>query len=92
MFSIKLSLLTKPIIIPNIKKIYVALPVVKKLPVLFSGKISAINKKINGIIKLLFFIDELKKYFLINEEKNTLEKIHVIIKNPITPVSVKISK
>ena len=39
-------------------------PVVKKLPVLLIGKISTMNKKINGIIKLLSLIEVLVKYFL----------------------------
>ena len=43
----------KPIKIANMRNKYVALPVVKKLPVLLIGKISMKNKKINGIIVLL---------------------------------------
>ena len=51
----------------KIKNKYVALPVVKKLPVLFMGKISTIKRKINGMIKLSIWILELVKYFLKKE-------------------------
>jgi hypothetical protein len=53
---------------PIIKNKYVELPVVKKLPVLLRGKISAIKRKIKGIIKLSFKKVVLKKYFLINDK------------------------
>ena len=76
----------------KIKNKYVALPVVKKLPVLFKGKISTMNKKMNGIIKLLYFREVSKKYFLKNEMYNDIEKIKNTNVNPIIPVSVKISK
>tara|TARA_B100001248_G_C27210391_1_gene375494 strand:+ start:360 stop:617 length:258 start_codon:yes stop_codon:yes gene_type:complete len=49
LFSIALSLLNKPIDIPIIRNKYVELPVVKKLPVDFNGKISNKNKNTNGI-------------------------------------------
>ena len=54
LFSIKLSFLIKAMRIDIIKIKYVVFPVVKKLPVLLMGNISAKNKKINGTIKLLF--------------------------------------
>tara|TARA_B100001559_G_scaffold308682_1_gene302104 strand:+ start:1086 stop:1250 length:165 start_codon:yes stop_codon:yes gene_type:complete len=43
-------------VIANIKKIKEALLVVKKLPDVFMGNISAKNKNIKGIIKLLNLI------------------------------------
>ena len=75
-----------------IKNKYVALPVVKKLPVLFSGNISTMNKKIKGIIILLYFKGVSKKYFLRNELYNVIVKINNTNIKPIIPVSVKISK
>tara|TARA_A100000164_G_C21534773_1_gene597678 strand:+ start:292 stop:570 length:279 start_codon:yes stop_codon:yes gene_type:complete len=92
LFSIKLSLLINPIIIPIIKNRYVEFPVVKKLPVLLMGKTSAINKKIKGIIIMFLFKDDIWKYFLINVKYKTLKKIITTNTNPITPVSVNISK
>ena len=50
-----------------IKKKYVALLVVKKLPVLLIGKISTKNKNIKGVIKWLYLKAEFEKYFLKKE-------------------------
>jgi hypothetical protein len=44
-------LLINPTITAIIRKIYVALPVVKKLPVVLIGKISTKNNIAKGIIK-----------------------------------------
>jgi hypothetical protein len=66
--------------------------VVKKLPVLLKGKISVMNKKINGIIILLFLSVEIKKYFFTSDKNSTFKNIIDIIIKPIIPVSVKISK
>lgn len=41
----------------------VAFPVVKKLPVVFNGKISTKNNKAKGAIKPLFLKAVLKTYF-----------------------------
>ena len=69
-----------------------ALPVVKKLPVLFKGKISTKNKKMKGIIILLSLSLVFKKYFLIKVIYRVIVKIKNIKIKPINPVSVKISK
>ena len=81
-----------PINIAIIKIKYVVLPVVKKLPVLFIGKISVTNKKIKGIIKLFLLSSEFEKYFLYKVRYNIEENINKMMKNPTKPVSVKISK
>ena len=65
---------------------------VKKLPVLFIGNISIINKNIKGIIILLYFKFEFKKYFLKKVIYKVIEKIKTINTKPTNPVSVKISK
>ena len=80
------------IITEIIRKIKVALAVVKKLPVLLIGKISIKNKNINGVIIWLYFNFELVKYFLKKEMYKIIRKIDVIIKKPKIPVSVNISK
>ena len=55
---------------------------VKKLPVLFIGKISVINKNMKGIIILLFFKDDCdEKYFLNNVINNIFNIIQENIKN-----------
>ena len=92
MFQFKFSFLASAIITPIIKNINVALAVVKKLPVLLIGNISIKNKNIKGVIMWLFFNLEAVKYFLKNEIYKVMKKIEAIIKKPITPVSVKISK
>ena len=54
---------------------------VKKLPVLFIGKISVINKNMKGIIILLFFKDDCdEKYFLNNVINNIFNIIQENIK------------
>tara|TARA_Y100001935_G_C16883100_1_gene303492 strand:+ start:268 stop:477 length:210 start_codon:yes stop_codon:yes gene_type:complete len=67
-------------------------PVVKKLPVLLIGNISAINKKIKAIIILLSFNFDFMKYFLKNVRYKIIMKIVDTRKKPMTPVSVSISK
>ena len=69
-----------------------ALPVVKKLPVLLIGKISTMNRKIKGIIILFFASEELVKYLLYNVMYVNKININKIFKKPAKPVSVKISK
>ena len=75
-----------------IKKRYVALLVVKKLPVLLMGKISTKNKNIKGVIKWLYLKAEFEKYFLKKEIYNMIKKIEYKIIKPNNPVSVSISK
>ena len=59
------SLFTNPTKIAIIRNKYDAFPVVKKLPVLLRGNISAMNKNIKGTIRLLLINDEdFSKYFL----------------------------
>jgi len=70
----------------------VATPVVKKLPVLLIGKISIINKNINGTIILFIFKFYFKKYFLMKEIYKIFKKINTQRAKPTTPVSVKISR
>tara|TARA_B100001059_G_C17736415_1_gene529118 strand:+ start:546 stop:758 length:213 start_codon:yes stop_codon:yes gene_type:complete len=70
----------------------VALPVVKKLPVLLIGKISVRKRNINGTIVLLFSEYDFKKYFLKIDKYKVIVKISKVIENPINPVSVKISR
>ena len=73
-----------------IKNINVALPVVKKLPEVLKGKISANNNKANGYNKIsLKFMDKelLKPVMRIN-----LVKIIEIIAKPKIPKSDKISR
>ena len=65
---------------------------VKKLPVLLIGKISAINKNKNGIIILLSFNEVSKIYFLKKVLYKVMQNILKIIINPNKPVSVKIYK
>tara|TARA_A100001015_G_scaffold271850_1_gene325856 strand:+ start:1516 stop:1713 length:198 start_codon:yes stop_codon:yes gene_type:complete len=65
---------------------------VKKLPVLFNGKISTKNKKMNGTIILFLLSGEFRKYFLISEIYIVKIKILKQNKKPIKPVSVNISK
>ena len=50
------------------------------------------NKKINGIIILLFLSVEIKKYFFTSDKNSTFKNIIDIIIKPTIPVSVKISK
>ena len=45
------------------KKMYEALPVVKKLPALLKGNSSPKNKNIKGIAVILLFNADFKKYF-----------------------------
>ena len=55
----------------------------KKLPVLFKGKISTKNKNMNGTIILFLLSGEFIKYFLISEIYITKIKILKQIKKPI---------
>ena len=45
----------------------VAFPVVKKLPVLFSGKISTKKTQVKGVRVLKLLKLEVKKYFFVND-------------------------
>ena len=56
------------------------------------GKISIINRKINGVIKLFVRSLETVKYFLKKEKYKVNTKNIDMIVNPINPVSVKISR
>ena len=49
-FQFKFCSFDKAIVSAIIKKKYVAFPVVKKLPVVFNGNISAKKRKIKGVI------------------------------------------
>ena len=90
-FQFKSLFLDKATVIASVKKINVALLVVKKLPVLFIGNTSTKKRNMNGIIILLNFRSE-KKYFFIKEIYKAFENIINRIKNPIKPKSVNISK
>ena len=69
-----------------------ALPVVKKLPVLFRGNSSIIERNIKGVIIWFEFRNDFEKYFLKKVIYKNIKKIDEVIKKPIKPVSVKISK
>lgn len=70
---------------------YVALPVVKKLPVDLIGNISRKNKNIKGIIMLFAFELKFEIPFL-RLSKKALKKIIISKTKPIMPNSDKISK
>ena len=86
MFSNEFSFWINPTNTAINKKIYDAFPVVKKLPVLFKGKISEKNKNINGVIIILSFKGDLKKYFFIKLKYKIIIKIDNINKKPICRV------
>ena len=69
-----------------------ALPVVKKLPVLFRGNSSIIERNIKGVIIWFEFRNDFEKYFLKKVIYKNIKKIDEVIKKPIKPVSAKISK
>ena len=69
-----------------------ALPVVKKLPVLFRGNSSIIERNIKGVIIWFEFRNDFEKYFLKKIIYKNIKKIDEVIKKIIKPVSVKISK
>tara|TARA_B100001113_G_C20879017_1_gene521720 strand:- start:35 stop:235 length:201 start_codon:yes stop_codon:yes gene_type:complete len=66
--------------------------VVKKLPELFKGNISAINNKIKGSIKLPFINFSWRKNLLKKDSKIITKNTNDKIRKPKRPKSANISK
>ena len=66
-FQFKFCCLDNATVIAKVKNINVAFCVVKKLPEVLKGKTSIKKRNIKGVIVLLYFKTEDKKYFLTKE-------------------------